>query len=66
MKLKELAARLELELRGDGDTEIFAPAPIEAAKPTKNAAQLCLVANAAAKSGASVESEPSISPANPG
>ena len=31
MKLKELASRLELELRGDGDTEIFAPAPIEAA-----------------------------------
>ena len=31
MKLKELAARLELELRGDGETEILAPAPIEAA-----------------------------------
>jgi UDP-3-O-[3-hydroxymyristoyl] glucosamine N-acyltransferase len=33
MKLKELAARLELELRGDGETEILAPAPIEAAGP---------------------------------
>src|SRR5262249_16231831 len=33
MKLKELATRLELELRGDGNTEIFAPAPIEAAGP---------------------------------
>lgn len=33
MKLKELASRLELELRGNGDTEIFAPAPIEAAGP---------------------------------
>jgi UDP-3-O-[3-hydroxymyristoyl] glucosamine N-acyltransferase len=33
MKLKELASRLELELRGDGETEIFAPAPIEAAGP---------------------------------
>jgi len=33
MKLKELAARLELEMRGDGETEIFAPAPIEAAGP---------------------------------
>ena len=33
MKLKELASRLELEMRGDGETEIFAPAPIEAAGP---------------------------------
>jgi UDP-3-O-[3-hydroxymyristoyl] glucosamine N-acyltransferase len=33
MKLKELATRLELELRGNGDTEVFAPAPIEAAGP---------------------------------
>ncbi|HYB89651.1 MAG TPA: UDP-3-O-(3-hydroxymyristoyl)glucosamine N-acyltransferase [Candidatus Binataceae bacterium] len=33
MKLKELASRLGLELRGDGDVEIFAPAPIEAAAP---------------------------------
>ncbi len=33
MKLKELASRLQLELRGDGETEIFAPAPIEAAGP---------------------------------
>ncbi len=33
MKLKDLASRLELELRGDGETEIFASAPIEAAGP---------------------------------
>ena len=33
MKLKELAARLELEMRGDGETGIFAPAPIEASGP---------------------------------
>jgi UDP-3-O-[3-hydroxymyristoyl] glucosamine N-acyltransferase len=33
MKLKDLATRLKLELRGDGETEIFAPAPIEAAGP---------------------------------
>jgi UDP-3-O-[3-hydroxymyristoyl] glucosamine N-acyltransferase len=31
MKLSELAAKLGLELRGDGETEIAAPAPIEAA-----------------------------------
>ena len=33
MKLKELASKLGLEIRGDGDVEIFAPAPIEAAAP---------------------------------
>ncbi len=33
MKLNELASRLELKLRGDGDIEIAAPAPIEAAGP---------------------------------
>ena len=33
MKLKELASKLGLELRGDGSVEIFAPAPIEAAGP---------------------------------
>jgi UDP-3-O-[3-hydroxymyristoyl] glucosamine N-acyltransferase len=33
MKLKELAARLGLELRGDGEIEIGAPAAIEAAGP---------------------------------
>ncbi len=33
MKLKELASRLGLELRGDGETEVFVPAPIEAAAP---------------------------------
>ena len=33
MKLRELASRLALEMRGNGDTEIFAPAPIEAAGP---------------------------------
>jgi len=31
MKLKDLALRLGLELRGDGDVEIAMPAPIEAA-----------------------------------
>ncbi len=33
MKLQELASKLELEFRGDADTEIFMPAPIEAAGP---------------------------------
>jgi UDP-3-O-[3-hydroxymyristoyl] glucosamine N-acyltransferase len=33
MKLNELASRLGLELRGDGDVEINAPAPLEAAAP---------------------------------
>jgi UDP-3-O-[3-hydroxymyristoyl] glucosamine N-acyltransferase len=33
MKLKELASKLGLEIRGDGGVEIFAPAPIEAAAP---------------------------------
>ena len=33
MKLKELASKLGLELRGDPGVEIFAPAPIEAAGP---------------------------------
>src|SRR5208337_3881160 len=33
MKLKDLASRLGLELRGDGELEIAAPAPIEAAGP---------------------------------
>lgn len=33
MKLSELASRLGLELRGNGEVDIFAPAPIEAAIP---------------------------------
>ena len=33
MKLKELASRLGIEFRGDADTEILMPAPIEAAGP---------------------------------
>jgi UDP-3-O-[3-hydroxymyristoyl] glucosamine N-acyltransferase len=33
MKLKELASRLELPLRGDGSLEIVSPAPLEAAMP---------------------------------
>ena len=33
MKLKELASRLGLEVRGDADVEISAPAPLEAAAP---------------------------------
>src|SRR5439155_12085994 len=42
------------------------PAPIEAASPTKNASQLLCDAKAAANSGASVDTEPSIKPASPG
>src|SRR5215471_9517454 len=42
------------------ENAIEIPAPIEAASPTKNASQLCFVANAAANRGASVETEPSI------
>src|SRR5437879_5406125 len=33
MKLKELALKLGLDLRGDGAIDVFAPAPIEAAGP---------------------------------
>ena len=33
MKLKELASKLGLEIRGDSGVEIFAAAPIEAAGP---------------------------------
>lgn len=33
MKLSELASRLGLELRGDGEVEISTPAPLEAAAP---------------------------------
>ena len=42
------------------------PAPTEAARPTRKVSQLLWVAKAAAKSGASVETEPSMSPASPG
>ena len=42
------------------------PAPSEAAMPTRKASQLLRVAKAAAKTGASVETEPSIKPARPG
>src|SRR5262245_16657525 len=42
------------------------PAPTVAASPTRNVSQLLAVAKAAANSGASVETEPSISPASPG
>jgi len=42
------------------------PAPMDAASPTRKVDQLLCVANAAAKSGASVETEPSIKPARPG
>ena len=41
-------------------------APIEAARPTMKAYRLLSVANAAANTGASVETEPSIKPARPG
>src|SRR5579862_7630865 len=33
MKLKELASKLGREFRGDGEVDIFMPAPIEAAGP---------------------------------
>ena len=33
MKLKEIAAKLGREFRGDGEVDIFMPAPIEAAGP---------------------------------
>ena len=42
------------------------PAPTEAARPTRNASQLLWVAKAAANTGASVETDPSIRPARPG
>ena len=42
------------------------PAPIAAASPTRNVAQVLCVAKAAANSGANVDTEPSIRPASPG
>ena len=42
------------------------PAPTEAATPTRKVAQVFPVAKAAANSGASVETEPSMSPTRPG
>src|SRR4051812_22574228 len=42
------------------------PAPSVAANPTQKASQLLCVAKAAANTGASVETEPSMSPASPG
>src|SRR6185503_242034 len=42
------------------------PAPTEAASPTLNVASVFPVAKAAANKGASVDTEPSISPASPG
>ena len=42
------------------------PAPIEAARPMRKVFHVSPVAKAAAKMGASVETEPSISPARPG
>ena len=42
------------------------PAPMDAARPTRKVSQLLCVAKAAANSGASVETEPSIRPARPG
>src|ERR1700686_430044 len=41
------------------------PAPTDAARPTRNAVQLLLVANAAANTGARVETDPSIRPDHP-
>ena len=45
---------------------ILIPAPSEAAIPTRKAVRELCVANAAAKTGASVDTEPSMSPARPG
>src|SRR3984893_15048025 len=45
---------------------ILIPAPSEAAIPTRKAVRELCVANAAAKTGASVDTEPSINPARPG
>jgi hypothetical protein len=42
------------------------PAPSAAARPTRNVAQVCRVAKAAANNGARVETERSINPARPG
>ena len=42
------------------------PAPTEAAMPTRNADQLSCVAKAAANSGASVDTDPSMRPTKPG
>jgi hypothetical protein len=41
------------------------PAPTEAARPTRNVCHVSPVAKAAAKIGASVDTEPSINPASP-
>ena len=45
---------------------MLTPAPIDAASPTMKASQLLAVAKAAAKTGARVEIEPSMSPTSPG
>src|SRR5580693_4348396 len=45
---------------------ILIPAPSEAAIPTRKAVRELWVANAAAKTGAKVDTEPSINPARPG
>src|ERR1700728_2685952 len=45
---------------------ILIPAPSEAAIPTRKAVRELWVANAAAKTGAKVETDPSIKPARPG
>ncbi len=42
------------------------PAPIEADRPTRSVVRVSWVANAVAKIGASVETDPSINPATPG
>ena len=42
------------------------PAPTDADNPTRKVCHVSCVANAAAKIGASVETEPSINPASPG
>src|SRR5205085_9695072 len=48
------------------ENAMLIPAPVAAAIPTRKAVSGRCVANAAAKMGASVETDPSISPARPG
>src|SRR6266853_6416423 len=50
----------------DSANPIEIPAPTEAARPTRNASQVLCEAYAAANSGASVDTDPSINPASPG
>ena len=50
----------------DSANPIEIPAPTDAAMPTRNASHVLCEAYAAANSGASVDTDPSIKPASPG